>query len=307
MSKSLGNIISPEDILKKYGADILRIWVASSDYAEDLRIDHSILEQHAESYRKIRNTFRYILGNLNDKFQKVNFEKTDTTEFPELEQYMLHKIFVLNSKFNKYFELYNFHSLYKDLLNFCTLDLSAFYFDIRKDVLYCDPTDSIKRKSTIKFLNIVLEILLRWFAPILSFTSEEIYSLIKTDTNKSIHLEKFSDIPSKWHNNNLSNKWIELIKIRETCNSSIELKRASKEIGSSLEANLTINLSDKLIELTKGIDFSELCITSGAIIEKMTNNEKNQSETVIVKTIKAEGQKCPICWKININQCERHS
>ena len=307
MSKSLGNIISPEDILKKYGADILRIWVASSDYAEDLRIDHSILEQHAESYRKIRNTFRYILGNLNDKFQKVNFEKTDITEFPELEQYMLHKIFVLNSKFNKHFELYNFHSLYKDLLNFCTLDLSAFYFDIRKDVLYCDPTDSIKRKYTIKFLNIVLEILLRWFAPILSFTSEEIYSLIKTDTNKSIHLEKFSDIPSKWHNNNLSNKWIELIKIRETCNSSIELKRASKEIGSSLEANLTINLSDKLIELTKGIDFSELCITSGAIIEKMTNNEKNQSETVIVKTIKAEGQKCPICWKININQCERHS
>ena len=307
MSKSLGNIISPEDILKKYGADILRIWVASSDYAEDLRIDHSILEQHAESYRKIRNTFRYILGNLNDKFQKVNFEKTDITEFPELEQYMLHKIFVLNSKFNKHFELYNFHSLYKDLLNFCTLDLSAFYFDIRKDVLYCDPTDSIKRKSTIKFLNIVLEILLRWFAPILSFTSEEIYSLIKTDTNKSIHLEKFSDIPSKWYNNNLSNKWIELIKIRETCNSSIELKRASKEIGSSLEANLTINLSDKLIELTKGIDFSELCITSGAIIEKMTNNEKNQSETVIVKTIKAEGQKCPICWKISINQCERHS
>ena len=307
MSKSLGNIISPEDILKKYGADILRIWVASSDYAEDLRIDHSILEQHAESYRKIRNTFRYILGNLNDKFQKVNFEKTDITEFPELEQYMLHKIFALNSKFNKYFELYNFHSLYKDLLNFCTLDLSAFYFDIRKDVLYCDPTDSIKRKSTIKFLNIVLEILLRWFAPILSFTSEEIYSLIKTDTNKSIHLEKFSDIPSKWHNNNLSNKWIELIKIRETCNSSIELKRASKEIGSSLEANLTINLSDKLIELTKVIDFSELCITSGAKIEKMTNNEKNQSETVIVKTIKAVGQKCPICWKININQCERHS
>jgi len=307
MSKSLGNIISPEDILKKYGADILRIWVASSDYEEDLRIDHSILEQHAEAYRKIRNTFRYILGNLNDKFQKVNFEKTDTTEFPELEQYMLHKIFVLNSKFNKYFELYNFHSLYKDLLNFCTLDLSAFYFDIRKDVLYCDPIDSIKRKYTIKFLNIVLEILLRWFAPILSFTSEEIYSLIKTDTNKSIHLEKFSDIPSKWHNNNLSNKWIELIKIRETCNSSIELKRASKEIGSSLEANLTINLSDKLIELTKGIDFSELCITSGAIIEKMTNNEKNQSETVIVKTIKAEGQKCPICWKININQCKRHS
>ena len=300
MSKSLGNIIAPEDILKKYGADILRIWVAASDYAEDLRIDNSILEQHAESYRKIRNTFRYILGNLNDKFEKVNFEKVDINNLPELEQFMLCKIFKMNLMFEKNFKIYNFHALYKELLNFCTVDLSAFYFDIRKDSLYCDKIDSPKRKSTIIFLNILLEILLKWFAPILSFTTEEIYSLLKINSNKSIHLENFPKIPSKWNDQNLEAKWNELIKIREICNSSIELKRAAKEIGSSLEANLIINLNEKMIKFTKGIDFSELCITSDAKIEK------SKSDEIVVKTIKAEGQKCPVCWKISKDQCERH-
>jgi len=303
MSKSLGNIISPEDILKKYGADILRIWVAASDYAEDLRIDHSILEQHAESYRKIRNTFRYILGNLNDKFEKTDFEKINIKEMPELEQYMLHKIYNLNSVFKKNLEKYNFHTWHKELLNFCTSDLSAFYFDIRKDALYCDSAESKKRKSTIKFLNIILEILLKWFAPVLSFTTEEIYTLLKIDIKGSIHLEKFPVISAKWNNKDLSDKWTELIRIRDKCNSSIELKRASKEIGSSLEANLTIHLNEKLIELVKGTDFSELCITSGAKIEKINESD---SEAIVVKTIKAEGQKCPVCWKINIKPCERH-
>ena len=301
MSKSLGNIMAPEDILKKYGADILRIWVAASDYAEDLRIDNSILEQHAESYRKIRNTFRYILGNLNDKFEKVNFEKLDISNLPELEQFMLCKIFKMNLMFEKNFKIYNFHILYKELLNFCTVDLSAFYFDIRKDSLYCDKIDSPKRKSTIIFLNIILEILLKWFAPILSFTTEEIYSLLKINSNKSIHLENFPKISSKWNNQDLEVKWNKLIKIREICNSSIELKRASKEIGSSLEANLIIYLNEKLTKFTKGVDFSELCITSDAKIEK------NKSDEILVKTIKAKGQKCPVCWKININKCERHS
>ena len=303
MSKSLGNIISPEDILKKYGADILRIWVAASDYAEDLRIDYSILEQHAESYRKIRNTFRYILGNLNDKFEKTDFEKINIKEMPELEQYMLHKIYNLNAVFKKNLEKYNFHTWHKELLNFCTSDLSAFYFDIRKDALYCDSAESKKRKSTIKFLNIILEILLKWFAPVLSFTTEEIYTLLKIDIKGSIHLEKFPVISAKWNNKDLSDKWTELIRIRDKCNSSIELKRASKEIGSSLEANLTIHLNEKLIELVKGTDFSELCITSGAKIEKINESD---SEAIVVKTIKAEGQKCPVCWKINIKPCERH-
>ena len=303
MSKSLGNIIAPEDILKKYGADILRIWVAASDYAEDLRIDYSILEQHAESYRKIRNTFRYILGNLNDKFEKVDFEKINISNFPELEQYMLHKIYNLNILFEKNFEKYNFHTLYKEIINFCTSDLSAFYFDIRKDVLYCDSLDSKKRISTIEFLNIVLEILLKWFAPVLSFTTEEIYSLLKIKETGSVHLEKFPEIPSNWNNPNLNNKWKELIKIRDKCNSSIELKRASKEIGSSLEVNLKILLNDKLIKLSEGTDFSEICITSGADVDKI---KKDNGEEIIVETNKAEGKKCSVCWKIMKDKCERH-
>tara|TARA_B100000029_G_scaffold297459_1_gene290655 strand:+ start:1897 stop:4626 length:2730 start_codon:yes stop_codon:yes gene_type:complete len=303
MSKSLGNIISPENILKKYGADILRIWVAASDYSEDLRIDYSILDQHAESYRKIRNTFRYILGNLNDKFERIDFEKIDIREMPELEQYMLNKIYNLNYYFNKNFKKYNFHSIYKELLNFCASDLSAFYFDIRKDSLYCDNLESKKRKSAIKFLNIVLEILLKWFAPVLSFTTEEIYSLLKIDIKGSIHLEKFPVIPENWNNQNLTKKWSELIKIRDKCNSSIEQKRASKEIGSSLETNLIIYMNERLINLSKEIDFSELCITSDVKIEKIKDNN---SEEVIVETFKAKGNKCPICWKISTKPCNRH-
>ena len=303
MSKSLGNIISPEDILKKYGADILRTWVAASDYAEDLRVDYSILEQHAESYRKIRNTFRYILGNLNDNFEKVDFEKINIKDFPELEQYMLHKIYNLNLLFEKNFEKYNFHTIYKEILNFCTSDLSAFYFDIRKDALYCDSLESKKRITTIKFLNIVLEILLKWFAPVLSFTTEEIYSLLRIEEKGSIHLEKFPVIPSNWNNQDLNNKWIELIKIRDKCNSSIELKRASKEIGSSLETNLKILLNDKLLKLSKGTDFSELCITSGAKIDKIN---KDNPEEIFIETSKAEGKKCSVCWKISKDKCERH-
>jgi isoleucyl-tRNA synthetase len=299
MSKSLGNVIAPEDILKKYGADILRIWVASSNYAEDLRIDYSILDQHADSYRKIRNTFRYLLGNINDNFESINFDTLDINELPELEQLMLHKIYTLNDNFKKYFSNYDFHNLYKELLNFCTVDLSAFYFDIRKDNLYCDPKDSKKRKSTILLLNIILNSLLKWFAPILSFTTEEIFNLLFKD-QKSIHLEKFHKYPDKFKNEKLSEKWSELIKIRNICNISIEEKRATKEIGSSLEADLKINLNQKLQKVTSNIDFSELCITSKA---EVSYNEDVETTAI---TSKAKGTKCPVCWKINEGPCPRH-
>ncbi len=299
MSKSLGNVIAPEDILKKYGADILRIWVASSNYAEDLRIDYSILDQHSESYRKIRNTFRYLLGNLKDNFDEINLQNVKPEELPELEQLMLHKIYSLDRKFKKYFQSYDFHNLYKELLNFCTVDLSAFYFDIRKDVLYCDPEESEKRKSTLILLDIILNSLLRWFAPILAFTTEEIYQLV-SKKNKSVHLEQFINFPKEFENKELSIKWDEILKIRDICNISIEEKRASKEIGSSLEADLEIKLNHKLLKLTKEIDFAELCITSKFLVKESKEDE------IIVKTKKAKGNKCPICWKIALDACERH-
>ena len=299
MSKSLGNVIAPEDILKKYGADILRIWVASSNYAEDLRIDYSILDQHSESYRKIRNTFRYLLGNLNDNFEKIDLQKLDIKNLPELEQFMLHKIYCLNLDFNKYFKNYDFHNLYKELLNFCTVDLSAFYFDIRKDTLYCDPKNSEKRKSTLIILNIILDTLIRWFAPILSFTTEEIYQLV-FKKNKSIHLENFLKFPENFKNDELNQKWLELIKIRNKCNVSIEEKRASKEIGSSLEAELKIKIDNKFKDIFKDIDFSELCITSKA---EITYDNTVELEVI---TKKMQGKKCPICWKISSEACVRH-
>ena len=300
MSKSLGNVISPEDILKKYGADILRIWVASSNYAEDLRIDYGILDQHSDSYRKIRNTFRYLLGNLNDKFEDIDLEKINLKELPELEQFMLHKIYCLNLEFEKYFKNYDFHNLYKELLNFCTVDLSAFYFDIRKDCLYCDSKESDKRKSSLTLLNVILNSLLRWFAPILSFTTEEIYQLV-SKKNKSIHLEKFLIFPKKFLNSKLHDKWSELIKIRDACNLSIEEKRSKKEIGSSLEAELLIKLDEKLSKISKNIDFAELCITSKSTIEV------HDKDGIEVQTKKAIGNKCPVCWKISKEPCARHT
>ena len=299
MSKSVGNVIAPEDILKKYGADILRIWVSSSNYAEDLRIDYSILDQHADSYRKIRNTFRYLLGNLNDKYHQVDFQKLEIEKLPELERYMLNKIYELDLKFKNYFKEYDFHNLYKELLNFCTVDLSAFYFDIRKDTLYCDSIDNEKRQSCNILLNVILDSLLKWFAPILSFTTEEIHRLLSSE-NKSIHLQKFLKYPKKFYDLELKNKWEELIKVRNFCNVSIEEKRANKIIGSSLEATLEISLNDKLFELSKNIDFSELCITSGAKVIK------DNSQEIKVISSKASGKKCPVCWKISFDECARH-
>ena len=298
MSKSLGNVIAPEDILKKYGADILRIWVASSNYAEDLRIDYSILDQHADSYRKIRNTFRYLLGNLNDKFEEIDLENLDPESLPELERFILNKVYSLNERFIKYFKNYDFHNLYKELLNFCTVDLSAFYFDIRKDTLYCDNLNSSKRKSCIIVLNILLNSLLKWFAPILSFTTEEIYQLV-SKKNKSIHLEKFQNYPKKFKDEELDKKWSELIKIRNICNISIEEKRASKEIGSSLEAEINVQINNSYKKIIANVDLSELCITSKAEIIY------DDKVDIIVNTKKAPGDKCPVCWKIRTNKCSR--
>ena len=310
MSKSTGNVISPNDILQKYGADILRVWASASDYAEDLRIDFNILDQHAESYRKIRNTFRFLLGNLQDKKTDLDFTNLDISNWPELEIYMLHQIYELDKKIKNYFKEYNFHKLYKELLQFCSQDLSAFYFDIRKDALYCEPVNSKIRKASIKFLNITLDILLRWFAPIISFTTEEIYKIIYNN-EKSIHLENFSTIPEKWLNKSLGNKWNQLKLVRQVCNVAIEVKRTNKELGSSLEADLEIFLDKKYLDLVKNIDLSEFCITSKAKAQ-ILNGQKDlelfkleniQGIGVLVK--RAIGNKCPRCWKIFEESCNR--
>ncbi len=301
MSKSMGNVISPEDILKNYGADILRVWASASDYSEDLRIDKNILIQHAESYRKIRNTFRFILGNLKDNFEKQNFEKIKLNEFDELEQFVLHKLFSINKSFNENLKIYNFHKLYKELLNFCTLDLSSFYFDIRKDVLYCDSLNSKKRKNCVIVLNVILESLLKWFAPILVFTTEEIYSLINKNNDESIHENHFVKIPQSWENNKLNEKWLKLFKIKQDANIAIEEKRANKEIGSSLEAEIKLILKKDQLELLDKLDLPDYFIVSKAEKELSNNNE------IKIEVKKAQGVKCERCWKILERKCPRES
>jgi isoleucyl-tRNA synthetase len=300
MSKSTGNVISPDEILKNYGADILRAWVASSDYTEDLRIDKNILAQHAESYRKIRNTFRFILGNLKDNFEKQELEKLDFKKFDELEQYILHKLFIIDKSVKENLKNYNFHKLYKELLNFCTLDLSSFYFDIRKDVLYCDNLNSKKRKDCVIVLNIILESLLKWFAPILVFTTDEIQSLINKSEEDSIHEHAFVEIPNKWKNSNLSDRWEKLFKIKQEANVAIEEKRSNKEIGSSLEAEIKITTDSKNFDLLQGLDLAEYFITSNA--EKFKSEKKNELK---IEVNKANGIKCPRCWKILTKNCKR--
>ena len=311
MSKSTGNIIAPEDILKKYGADILRAWVAASDYAEDLRLDHSILEQHAESYRKIRNTFRFLMGNLRD--QKINFDPNskEIDKWPELERFMLHQIFILNKNFKKYFKQYNFHKLYRELLNFCSLDLSAFYFDIRKDTLYCDEIRSPKRKICINLLGLILDLLLKWYAPILSFTTEEIFQILNQKKDTSIHLQDFPDIPSKWENKKLFEKWNELKIIRNVTNAAIEVKRSNKDIGSSLEADVQIYLDEAYLKLVKGVDLPEYFITSRVEAKTIIDNDKlfklEGVDNIKVLVRKAKGEKCSRCWKILQTPCERNN
>jgi len=310
MSKSTGNIISPEDILKKYGADILRTWVASSDYAEDLKLDYSILEQHAESYRKIRNTFRFLLGNLKDEKNSFDFNSKEIDKWPELERFILHQIFLLNKKFETYFKEYNFHKLYKELANFCSLELSAFYFDIRKDTLYCDDLSSTKRQACINLLGLVLDILLKWFAPILSFTTEEIYQILNKEKNSSIHLQVFPKIPENWKNEKLFTKWEKFKTIRKVVNAAIEVKRGKKDIGSSLEADIEVYLKDDYLKIVKDFDLPENFITSKAVAKQFIKEDKNlfklnEVENINVLVKKAEGKKCPRCWKIFPGECVR--
>ena len=309
MSKSTGNVIAPEEILKKYGADILRTWVAASDYSEDLKLDHAILEQHAESYRKIRNTFRFLLGNLKDKKNNLDYSSFEIEKWPELERFILHKIFLLNKNFQSYFEEYNFHKLYKELANFCSLELSAFYFDIRKDALYCDDKSSFKRQACINLLGLTLDMLLKWFAPILSFTTEEIYQIINQEQRSSIHLESFPKIPSKWKNETLFEKWEKFKIIRRVVNAAIEIKRSNKDIGSSLEADIKIYLNKEYLKVVENLDLSEIFITSNAEVE-IINNDSNLFELEEVKNVKvlvkkAQGKKCPRCWKIFSGPCQR--
>ena len=309
MSKSLGNVVMPEEVIKNFGADILRLWVVASDYSEDLKIDKAILNQHAESYRKIRNTLRFLLGNLNDKLLNEDFSKIEYSKLSSLEKYILTQIYDFDLRFRDYIETYNFHKIYVELLNFCTLDLSAFYFDIKKDILYCDSENSQRRNNCLEVLNVLINFLLKWFSPILAFTSEEAYQVIKNKNYKSIHLQDFPAIPLIWNNSEIKKKWISIKKVKQVVNAAIEEIRNKKIIGSSLEANVIVYLKNEYLDFIKEEDLSEIFICSEAKAEPFINQNDLFSlkdiEGVAVKILKAKGQKCSRCWKILEKPCSR--
>lgn len=281
MSKSLGNVVMPEEVIKNFGADILRLWVVASDYSEDLKIDKAILNQHAESYRKIRNTLRFLLGNLNDKLLNDDLSKIEYSKLSSLEKYILLQVYELDSRFRDYINSYNFHKIYVELLNFCTLDLSAFYFDIKKDILYCDSINSQRRNKCLEILNVLTNFLLKWFSPILAFTSEEAYQVIKNKNYKSIHLQDFPVIPLVWNNSEVKNKWVGIKKVKQVVNAAIEDIRNKKIIGSSLEANVIVYLKKEYLNLIKEEDLSEIFICSEAKAESLVN----QSDLFSLKDI----------------------
>ena len=310
MSKSQGNVILPEDIMAKYGVDILRLWVVASDYYDDLRLDNSILSSQVDSYRRIRNTFRYLIGNLyNFKgSRKINFDN-----LPELEKYILHRLWEIDKIVKKSIKEYNFHLMFTTLLNFCSNDLSSFYFDIRKDTIYCEDVKSKKRNATLTVLDILFNSLVKWFAPFLVFTCEEAW--LANGNKTSIHLEDFDSVLDKYENENLKNKWLNIKNIRKVVTGAIELKRSNKVIGSSLEASVNIYLSKEIKESVKNIDFADITITSNSNIldkdEKLNFFTLTDIEGIEVEINKAKGNKCDRCWKIleevknNNNLCKR--
>ncbi len=309
MSKSLGNVISPDDILKQYGVDILRLWVVASDYYDDLKLDKGILQSQAESYRRIRNTFRFLIGNLND-FNKD--EIINEKDFPELEKYLLHRLWEVDQIVKKCVISFNFHLMFTTLLNFCSNDLSAFYFDIRKDVIYCDNLRSQTRRSSRTLLNIIFNYLVRWFAPSISFTTEEAWKAMGNNT--SIHLEDFLSCKKMYANKDLNEKWSIVKNIRKVATGAIEKVREDKIIRSSLEAHLDIYVSEDIFAKIQDVSFNEIAITSSYKLNIFNENssgfELEDVPNTKVKASKVNGNKCQRCWKyedelVNEEICKR--
>ncbi len=299
MSKSIGNVISPDEIINKYGADILRIWVVASDYSEDLKIDNQIISYQIDSYRKIRNTLRFLLGNLNN-FNKQDLVKPE--QMPELERYLLTRISNLNHTLKDLVSKHDYHGIYTVLLNFCTLELSAFYFDIRKDSLYCDNIKSLKRRSTSTCLHIIFEFLSKWLSPIVSFTCEEAWNSRNYGDKKSILLQNITEEEFTYEDTSLEKVFVELKRVRKSVTSALELKRNEKLIGSSLQAKVILYLPKNTINAIENLDLAEMCIVSNVEIQDISNKSENSinfdDEDIYVEIKCADGEKCERCWTV---------
>ena len=301
MSKSMGNIVSPQDVIKQSGADILRLWVASADYAEDLRLGPEILKTNIEAYRKLRNTMRYILGAVDDL---QDWEFVQAKDMPELDRYILHRLHELDAQVRQAYEVFDYKRLFALLTNFMTVDLSAFYFDIRKDSLYCDAWSSLRRRSCRTVLDQLFHCLTTWWAPVLAFTMDEVWLSRFPGEGSSVHLMQFARCPDEWAAPELAARWDKVRDVRSVVTGALEIERqVKKTIGSALEAAPEVYVSSPdLLAALDGVDLAEISITSGA---KLIAGE-GPADAFRLDTVKgvavvfkpAEGRKCARSWKI---------
>ncbi|MBX3576423.1 MAG: isoleucine--tRNA ligase [Rhizobiaceae bacterium] len=297
MSKSLGNTVVPQDVMKQSGADILRLWVATTDYWEDQRLGKNVLQTNIDSYRKLRNTLRWMLGTLaHDTGETVRL-----ADMPELERLMLHRLSELDEVVRAAYDAFDFKKIAKALLDFMVVDLSAFYFDIRKDALYCDAPSSLRRRASVEVVRHLFDNLVTWLAPMLPFTTEEAW-LDRYRSARSVHLEQFRDLPPEWRNDALAEKWKKVRQVRRVVTGALEIERARKTIGSSLEAAPVIHIGDASLRLAlEGVDLAEVCITSGFKVADWRPTTEAFSlddvADVSVVFVRAPGRKCARSWR----------
>ncbi|MFN4010239.1 MAG: isoleucine--tRNA ligase [Pannonibacter sp.] len=299
MSKSLGNQVFPQDVIKQYGADILRLWVASGDYAEDQRIGPEILKTSVDSYRKLRNTLRWMLGSL----AHATGEKVALADMPELERLMLHRLADLDTLVREGYAAFDYKKVFHHLFTFMTVDLSAFYFDIRKDTLYCDPASSVRRKASLQVIEELFTCLVVWMAPMLPFTMEESWIARHPGADSSVHLQQFPGLPADWRDEALAAKWDKVREVRRVITGALEIERREKRIGSSLEAHPVVHVTDpELMAALAGIDMADISITSQLSLSDAAAPAGaftlDDVKGVAVVPGLAEGQKCARSWKI---------
>ena len=301
MSKSIGNTVEPQQIQKQYGIEILRLWSASGDFTEDLRISDEIIKGSVETYRRLRNTFRYLLGAL-DGFTPD--EAVARSEMPGLEQWVLHRLSEIDETVRAAYDVYDFKKIMAAIINFCAVDLSAVYFDIRKDSLYCDRPDELRRRAARTVMDEVLLRLLTWLAPIMPFTTEEAFLMSRFGAGEgtSVHLLQFPETPADWSDPSLATRWEKIFAVRRTVTGALEIERREKRIGSSLEAAPEVYITDAdLLKLVKSEHAADLFITSGAVLKHADAPvgafTLDDVEGVGVVPAKASGIKCARSWK----------
>ncbi|MBX4970928.1 isoleucyl-tRNA synthetase [Rhizobium binae] len=298
MSKSKGNVTAPQEVMKDAGADILRLWVMTSDYADDLRVGKTIIQTNVDAYRKLRNTIRWMLGTLaHDKGEEIAL-----ADLPELEQLMLHRLAELDQLVRENYDAFDFKKIARALIDFANVELSAFYFDVRKDALYCDAPSSLRRRASLHVIRQIFDCMVTWLAPMLPFTTEEAW-LSRNPSAVSVHLEQFATVPKEWRNDALAEKWKKIRAVRSVVTGALEIERKDKRIGSSLEAAPVVHIADaELRKALEGQDFSEVCITSGITIKADAGPAEAfrlaEVPDVAVVPKLAEGVKCARSWRI---------